>query len=268
MTRRAAAVALVIAAFGSAAGACGDDGAAENDALSATDGTLDDITSAAIDMEFAAHAMEGDEESTGPVGFRLSGPFSFEEGGTYPVLRLEYTRLAGADEELVVVTSTGEKVFVQRDGRADEVDASDLSGLRLGDGDGGSGLGQLELAEWVENPKTARDGDADVVTGEVDVAAAFADIGALASELGVADAERLRDLDEADRERLRKLVRDSEVTVTTGRDDRMLRSLDLRVDLAAGSEDDRRALGSLLGARIRMTLALDDVNEPVAVAEP
>ena len=235
----------------------------DDDALAETDKRLDEITAATIDLDFAATSVDDGEEAP-PIGFRLEGPFSFDTDAAYPLLDLSYTRRLGETSEEARVTSTGDAVFV--DGRRVDDDAA--GSLRLAEGDDDAGLEHLALRDWVDDAAERRDGDVDVITGRVDVAEAFSDLARLASQLGAAGDSALDELDDEDRKRLADLVEQSEITVTTGHDDRLLRSVDMRVDLAPGPSDDDARLRSLLGARITFRLALSDVNQPVEIDDP
>lgn len=266
MSRRAT-TALVVLLMVAGAGACANGDGDTEGAVS-----LDGVHSATIDLEFAGRSLEGDAASA-PVGFRLQGPFSFgdddDDGGAdYPVMRLAYTRLLGGNEQRATVTSTGDAVFVERDGKVVRVPPAQLGGLRMGDGDDTSGLEQLRVDAWVDGARRQRRGATFVVTGKVDVPNAFADLAALARQLGVPDAGDVARLDDKGRARLAQLVRSSEITIVSDASDDRLRSLDLRVDVGAGSASDRAELATLVGARLTLHLALADVNEPVATPSP
>ena len=56
----------------------------------------------------------------------------------------------------------------------------------------------------------------------------------------------------------------------TGKDDRLLRHLQVQIEIKPGTDKEklREALGSLTGTRLQFSLDVTKVNEPVEVAEP
>jgi hypothetical protein len=248
--------------------ACG--GGADS-ALEEADEKLADVDSATLDLAFEARAVEGEEE-TGPVGFRLQGPFSFESEGELPVADLRYTRLLGRETQEASFISTGSAAFVRTDGRLVELDDEQVESLRLDEGDagGGAGLDQLDLAQWVEDPKEGNgprvDGVATTrVTGRLNVAEALGDIARLAAQLGAADSS-VGDLSDDDRRRLARLADARTVEVVTGEDDGFLRRLRADVTFRPATADQR--LRALAGARLTIRLDLSRVNQRVEVNAP
>src|SRR4051812_13395377 len=53
-------------------------------------------------------------------GVELSGPFALPQSGSLPVARLGYTRVDGARRTSLTLLSTGDRAFVERDGKAYE----------------------------------------------------------------------------------------------------------------------------------------------------
>ena len=234
-------VVLLVAACGG-----GDDGSVLADA----EEHLAGLQAATVSLELTAATP-----TSGPVGFRLEGPFDFDSGGDLPVLDLTYTRLLGDDEQAVRIVSDGETVTVEQDG-ADpvEVPDDDLDALRLGDGSA-AGLEGLDLADWVEDAEEAEDGSTTTVTGELDAAALLQDLNRIVAE--VAGAEGLGQLDDDAADELASHVQESSIEVVTEGDDHRLRSLDAAVDFGRdvpeGLED---ALGPYAAARLQLRLAL------------
>jgi hypothetical protein len=98
-------------------GACGggDDGGALTDAEDA----MAELRAGRIELQLAAAA--GGDDPTGPVGFRIAGPFSFEGDGALALADLTYTRLLGDEELTTQVVSTGDAVYVVTDGEVVEL---------------------------------------------------------------------------------------------------------------------------------------------------
>ena len=251
------------------AGGCGS---AETQALRATDEKLRTIESGRLSLSVTGSATGRTDEQADPVGFRLEGPFSFATETPLPVARLTYARLLGKGrEQRGTFISTGTAAFVEADGETFELPEDHVQGLRLDPdaGDRSTGLEQLKLGSWVEEPEVAREGDADVITGRLDPAEAFGDLAALARQLGVPDTQALQELGEEDRARLERMVEASSVRIVSGHADHVLRDLQVRVDLRPTADAKiRQALGRLGGARLEIHLALAEVNQPVQVEAP
>lgn len=240
-------------------------------ALEKTDQKLSDVDSATLDLSFEARAVEGSEE-TGPVGFRLQGPFSFESDGSLPVADLRYTRLLGRETQEASFISTGKAAFVRADGRLVELDEAQVEALRLDEdeGDGDAGLDQLDLAQWVEDPEEERgprvDGVATTrISGRLNVAEALSDIALLATQLGASESS-IGELSDEDRRQLAQLADTRTVEVMAGEDDGYLRRL--RADVTFRPATGNERLRALTGARLTIRLDLTRVNQPVRVAAP
>ena len=224
--------------------ACGG-GGGDGDVLADAEEHLAGLTEAAIDLELSAST-----EGSGPVGFRLAGSFSFESDGELPVLDLTYTRLLGGDEESVEVVSDGTTVTV--DGV--EVPERQVGTLRLGKGEV-AGLEELDLADWVEDPRAEEDGATTTVTGELDGAAVLRDLNRISAE--VAGAEGIAELDDDAAARLEERITESSIEVVTEGDDHRFRSLEAVLDFGTevpeGLED---ALGPYAAPRLELRLRL------------
>lgn len=258
MGRRLAAVVLAAVA-GATLAACGDDGGPLADA----DKAMAELHAGRLRVQLSATA--GTDEATGPVGFRMEGPFSTADG-ELPVLDLRYTSLLGDDEAVTRVVSTGEAVYVVADGEVTEVPPEDAGALRLGDG--GGGVADLGIAGWVRDPKVeTRDDGSRTVTGTVDVADWLSDLARIGEQVG-GGAGGDRRLDDEATERLQGLARSSRLTAELGPDD-LPRSLRTVVDFAGRvPEELRQALGPYAAARIELTLSLEPLTEPLEVAKP
>jgi hypothetical protein len=236
-----------------------------------TSAQLTGIDAATVDLTFSgstAPATDGGERPA--LGFRMQGPFDLGTGTALPVAELRYTRLAGTASDEVTFLSTGTAAFVRTPAGTFAVPQDRLAGLGLPKGGTkGGALGKLDLTTWFVDPKVARDGDDDVITGRLRPDTAFGDLAAMAGRLGVPDTADLDQLAEQDRARLERAIASSSIRLVTGHDDDVLRSLDLRADLAPDVDDDlRQALGRLAGARIELHLRLSAVGREVHVEAP
>lgn len=260
MTGRGAARLAVAAALAAGAlTACSGDGGP----LAEAEDAMAELEAGRLRLSLSATAG-ADDDRTGPVGFRMEGPFS-TAGGGLPVLDLRYTRLLGTEESVTRVVSTGNAVFVVVDGEVTPVPPERSARLRLGDGDGG--MADLGIAGWVEDPQV-REGDGGVrtVTGKLDVADLLSDLARIGEQAGGGEGGGRLDADGA--RRLSDLAAAREVVVELGADD-LPRSLRAVVDFAGRVPDElREALGAYASPRLELTLSLERLTEPLVVEAP
>lgn len=214
---------------------------------------------------------KGDDGET--VGFELQGPFSLEGPGELPVARIAYTQIRGSERGTVTVVSTGREAYVEVNGQAYELPPEQAARLRQAgqELEQGEGLGELGVDDWIQEPELSDGGavggtETDRIDAKLDVSAAAQDLVELGRGLGQGSLERLSDADE---QTIERATRSARLQLFTGKEDRLLRRLDIDVDLGFDVPSDlRTALGSLVGARIDFELSVDDPNRPVKVEEP
>ncbi len=246
--------------------ACGGgDGAAM---LRETSDKLGTVSSADITFKVLAAPTKTPERG---VGFEITGPFSLRGEGPLPIARVRYSRLIGDKRISGDLTSTGREASVTVNGQTRALDAAAVERLGGAKGSGGKdakpkslkALG-LDVDTWVEDPKVEDgpeiDGDeTDRVTGRLRTGRAVEDVlralrrgGVQVPESGSSLVKRLDDA-----------VDTSTIEVVSGRDDHVLRRLDIRIDLRSAE-----ALAAIPGGgavRLSANLALDRVNTPVKV---
>lgn len=246
--------------------ACGGDPSAE-DVLRDTADKVSEIRSADVDLELTLAPREGADE--GRLGFRLDGPVDLRESGDLPAAKLRYTQIAGPEEGGATFVSTGDAAYVEVDGTAYELPDDQAAGLRAGAEGVAEGV-ELPVGRWFEDPELSegeRIGDqaTDVVRSDLDAVAALRDVFAAVERTGAV----VPDLTGAGADELREAVDEATVELVTGREDRLLRRLEVRigfeVDVPPALEGE---LGDLAGGTFAFELALDDVNEPVEVEAP
>jgi hypothetical protein len=248
--------------------ACGG-GSNSQTALSETASKLGEIKSGTLTLRVL---VEATGQLEGRAGFELHGPFALAEEGKLPQADMEYRRIAGGQESTAAFVSTGERVFVKAGGQTYELPESMVADLRgQGGSENASGLGELDIGDWMIDPQVSDGGqvggaETDRVTSRLDVVAAVNDLLELVRSLGAADLGRLEG---RSAERLRRAVKSSSIVVWTGKDDRLLRKLEIRADFAAsGPPELEQALGQLGGARVTFLLEIGHPNEPVHVKAP
>lgn len=271
--RRAAAVTVAGALVVVLAG-CGR-ASPEQRALEDAEGNLGRIRSGTLSLKLLA-SSGGAREGKG-VGFEVTGPFAVaREKGKLPLADLRYTRITGDKSRTTRFVSTADAAFVELDGKAYRLAPDQVEELRArGDGDGGEGgLEGLRLDEWIDDPALAPgpavEGVAtDRISGRVDPVAALNDLLKLALQFGASADEVPATLEGKSADRVRKAVRSSRVNLVVGREDRLLRHLDLAIELAVDAEEAvRAALGDLAGVGLRFQLDVAALNRPVEVTPP
>jgi hypothetical protein len=104
------------------------------------------------------------------------------------------------------------------------------------------------------------------ISGRLDVVAAAQDLFAMARDFGGVSVPAIEG-EEA--ERLSDAVKSSSLEVITGREDGLLRRLELQVDLEASAPKKLEpALSDLLGVGFELLLEIEDPNDPIRVAPP
>lgn len=249
---------------------CGNEAAG---ALEDTAAKLGDVRSGDLSMKLVVSpSTEGSD-----LGFELDGPFQLpSRDGQLPEAALRYHQIAGAERGGVDFISTEQGAWIEVEGQAYELPPERVAGLEVGgtSGEGGP-LDGLDVSAWTDDEQLEQGepvaGDpTDRISGKVDVVAALNDAIATARELGGgAVVPGLAAIEGEDAERLRKAVRSSSLEVLTGKEDRLLRSLNLDLDFALDVPKDLAGgLGRLSGAKVAFDLRIEDPNGSVTVKEP
>ena len=257
-------------AVATALAGCGGGGGDADEILSQTASKLGEIRSGTlhVDLRLDPRGPAGAEA----FGFRLEGPFSLGRPGSLPIAEVEYTQSVGERSATVKLISTGNRAFVETGGRTYELPPEQADQLRSAAGElgEGGGLGEFRIDEWIQDPEVDDGGDVggaetDRVQAELDVVAAARDLLGLLRQLGQ-DAPQLT---EQDVERLADSVRSTRFELYTGKEDRLLRRLELEAEFGLDVPPAlRSALGSLVGATFVFELGIDDPNRPVTVEVP
>jgi hypothetical protein len=213
----------------------------------------------------------------GPVVAKLSGPFASQGAGRLPRFALDGELRAGGQRLEAGVTSTGDAGFVTFQGTDYEVSDLIFRQFQAGyeeaqkrGGDKGQSFASLGLdpRRWLKDARNAGEskvGDTETIriTGGVDVAALLDDVDTAlgkAGALGLQGADRLPDrLTPGQRRQVEQAVEDVRVEIHTGKDDRILRRMKVRLEVA----DEDAGSGSL-----DLDLSLTDVNEEQEIVAP
>jgi hypothetical protein len=257
---------LVVAIFALAliAAGCGggDGGGAQSalETLAQTSANLGKIRSGDLAMNLLFSAKGG-----GRVGFSLEGPFSLRAGAP-PEAQLDYTQIAGQRSATQTFIAAGNKAYVRVRGTTYELPqatAKSISGA-LGRQ---AGLGVVDLSSWMKNPRLSEGNevggaDTDHISSDLNVPAAMSAILAIAAQLNGSGSTALSG---ASAEQVERAVQTATMDVWTGKEDRLLRKVDIAIELSPNTSEK---LKRLLGAGIHFTLAISNPNEEVSIQAP
>lgn len=290
MTSRLRSIALMLAASAVLA-ACGGSDSEQASSSTGVNALLEQtfsgnkkVESGKVDLKIAIDAQGG--QTGGPVDVKLGGPFESQGKAEVPKFDMDLT-FAGAGQNLTGgVTSTGEKGFVTFNNQAYAVSDQVFRQLRAGyeeaqkqsaKQNGGkqptlATLG-IDPGKWLTDPKNAGEakvGDADTIriTGGVDVPKLLDDLNTALSKagsLGLQNTGQIpQQLTEQQRKQLTDGIKDLQVQIFTGKEDKILRRMVVDLDVAP------QAAGSSGGqsAKLKLDFSLLELNEAQEFTEP
>ncbi len=247
-------------------GADATDGSAGK-TLRATSAHLGDISSADLHLRLVLEPRDGDEG--GRAGFALDGPLALARRGRLPKARLRYTQIAGTRTGGATFISDGTAAFVDTGDGVYALGAARSDALRAGAEQAAAGV-ELPIGRWIRSSRTESPGTidgvaVDHVSATLDAVAALRDIFGAAADAGAS----VPDLRSAKADVLRKAVDDASLEVWTGKRDKLLRRLRIRLAFHADVPESLKArLGTVAGGRFAFDVGLADVNAPVEVDAP
>jgi hypothetical protein len=228
--------------------------------LAQTSQNLGDIKSGDLALNLLFTANGGER-----AGFDLEGPFQLQENRPAEA-QFDYTQIAGEKTASQTFVLKDGKAYVTMRGVSYELPASTANQVGATLGSSG-GLSTIDLTNWVQNPELSDGGEiggteTDRISGRLNVATVLSGLVAIASQVG--GTTPLSPLSGANAEQVRNAVKNATVDVYTGKDDRLMRKLDVSIDFAPAAEKVK----NLLGASVRFTLEISDPNEPVTIKAP
>jgi hypothetical protein len=252
--RALAAVVLGVAVL---AAGCGGGGPKADDVLKQTAASLGTIRSGTLGLKLLV-TPQGKGE---PFGFELHGPFTLAQGAL-PKTRMAYTQIANGQRETATLVSNGTDAYVEVGGKQLPLSPSQADGLRssLTRIQGAGGTARLAIGNWVKDAKRSDGGEVggaatDKVTAKVDLAEAASSLLALARASG----QQVGTLSQSDSQRLADAVRSSSFVLYSGKQDHLLRKLQLTVDIGFDVPAElKAALGELVGAKVDFELAVSN----------
>jgi hypothetical protein len=254
--------------------ACGSSDESVDTLLSKTFGSNKAVKSGRVNAQIDAN-VQGVKGLDG-LRLRLNGPF--ESTGTGKLPKFDFTLGISTSGQSFTAggVSTGDKGWLRLNGQAYSVpddlfkrfqDAYVSSTKRNGKKNTPSlaGLG-VNPRGWLRNAHKA--GEEDIggtktihITGGLDVKRLLDDVDRLLSRAGsAAQTKQVTKLSDAQRREIENAVRSATVDVYTGKDDNLLRRLDVRVGLQKS--------GRVQGGQLRFQLQLDAVNQDQKINVP
>lgn len=236
--------------------------------LRETGARLDEIKSGTLEASFIATTGAEDSDDSSRAGFRAEGSFDLEVGE----LDVEHSVVDGDEEDTRRLIVIGEAGYIEDD------DAAYTLPERLVPRVAREGKQEtqkeVDVGDWFDKPRLSEGDDVDgeptdVVEAELAVDAAINDLVAIAQDFGATVPAGLAELDADERDRLDRAVSGSSIRLVTGRNDRLLRELELSVafepDSGSGAS---KAMQALLHTTLDFRLKLGGVNESVDIEAP
>ncbi len=285
---RGARVGGMLVAVAVGVGACGG-GSSSGDAtrlLKQTFGQSHTVTSGNLNLSLSV-ATSGSNASTHPISLSFGGPFQSRGSGKLPASNFNISINALGRSGSLGILSTGTNGYITFGGTSYQLPAATFQRLESsfssitaspGGGNGQPSLSKLGInpLHWLENPsvvgtETVGGTSTKHIKADVNVPAMLGDVNtflAKASTTGITGASKLpSQLSSATRDKIATAVKNPSVDVWTGADDKMVRKLTVNLTVPVSGQ-----LSTLLGggssARIALTIAYADLNQPQTIGAP
>jgi hypothetical protein len=244
------------------------------------------VKSGKLDVSLGFEA-QGLPTLTGPVAFKLSGPFASEGAGKLPKFDFDLDIAAGGQTIQAGAVSLGDNGYLKFAGRAYTVDKSLFDQFKNGyersqkaakSKDAGPSFKALGVSpsSWLKDARkvgTAQVGGTSTfhITSGVDVPRFLADVNRLlakAKTLGGSTTQGVpQGLSPAVQSTIERSVKSARVDVYTGKSDHALRRLALSVSLAV-PKDAQKTAGGLKSGELRFDLTIADLNNDQTINAP
>jgi hypothetical protein len=288
-TRTVFALALV-AIVAIALSACGSSSSSSSDAktlLTQTFSGSHPVNSGQLSFAVTV-TPSGSSTLTSPITLSFGGPFQSLGKGKLPKSNFNVSLGSGGKTGTLGLLSTGTNGYVTLQGTSYALPASTFQKLessfsQLASSPGGDGSGTSTLAKlgirplgWLSNPSVVGSesmGGTDTthIRATVDVAALLADIDTFlrkASSVGVSGTgQAASGLSAATRQKIAGEVKNPTFDVWTGKSDKTVRKLSIRLELPVSGQISTQ-LGGLTSAAIALSMKYSDLNEPQTINAP
>lgn len=228
----------------------------------------------------------GSSTLRGPIALRFGGPFQSLGKGKLPASNFNVSISAMGKSGSLGILSTGKTGYVTLQGANYQLPPTTFAELessfaQIGASPGGSGTGGLSTLgihplHWLVSPsvvgqETVGGADTTHIRARVDVAALLGDVSTFLSKagsLGVSGAGSLpKAISRTTRSRIAGEVRNPSFEVWTGKGDKTVRKLSIRLTLPVSGRT-ASALGGLRSADIGLVLQYGELNRPQNIQAP
>jgi hypothetical protein len=229
---------------------------------------------------------EGLPQLRDPVELTLSGPFQSQGQRRIPKFDFSLVLSAGDNKFRAGAVSTGDRGFVKLQGNSYTVSEQIFAGFRRGFEQASPREGNrqnptfaslgINPRNWLRDAKN--EGEEEVggtetihVSAKVDVGRMLDDVSKLlqrAGQLGVAQARQIPStLSDQQKRQIQQAVDSASFNVYTGKDDKILRKLQVKLGFKLSGQQRQQA-GGLREGTLTFTLEVDDLNQNQSVNAP
>lgn len=271
-------LALTVAAAAALAGC----GGGEDDVKALLDEAFNKPIKSAVVTAEVAIEIEGVAALKDPIRLKLTGPYEGGVDGKLPAFDWDVSLSGGGQGLEADLVSTRENVFVSLQGTAYEVGEqavgafnSQLAAASRRQPDGGLGRFGIDAADWLEDGKD--EGTQKIAGVETTHIAAGVDVGRMLDDLnkiidragsaGVSGPAPPPQLTADQKRQVQDVVRDANLDVYVGKDDKVIRRISANLDLNV-PEGARTRLGGIQGGKITFTVEFADIGKPISVKAP
>ena len=216
----------------------------------------------------------------GPVLISLTGPFQTRGSGQVPAFDVKLAIITSGANITAGLVSTGDKGYVRLGKDTFALGPQQMASLRqaFGGGKKGTSLSSLGIKplDWLSNPRKVGEEkvagvDTYHVTAQVDVAKFLDDVNKAiteAAKLGSQASSRIPpSISPAVRAAISQSVKSATFDLWTGKDDRQLRRLTVRLGIAVPQALQSRA-GGLQTGTLNFGVAFAERNKPQTIKTP
>ena len=285
---RGARAGAVLVALALGVSACGG-GSSSGDAtslLKQTFGQPHTVNSGNLNLSLTV-ASSGSTASNHPISLSFGGPFQSRGSGKLPASNFNINISALGRSGSLGILSTGTNGYITFGGTSYQLPAATFQRLESsfssitaspGAGSGTSSLSKLGInpLHWLQNPsvvgtETVGGATTKHIKASVNVPAMLGDVStflAKASTTGITGASKLpTQLSSATRQKIAAAVKNPSVDIWTGADDKMVRKLTINLTVPVSGQL-ATLLGGMSSARIALTIAYADLNQPQSISAP
>lgn len=284
---RGARVGGLLAALAVGVAACG--GSSNGDAttlLKQTFGQPHTVTSGNLNLSLSV-APSPSTAQTHPISLSFGGPFQSRGSGKLPASNFSISVSAGGRSGSLGILSTGTSGYITFGGTSYQLPAATFQRLESsfasitaspGSGANSGSLAKLGInpLHWLVNPsvvgtETVGGASTKHIRAGVDVPALLGDVNtflAKASSSGISGSAKLpSQLSPTSRTKIASTVKNPNVDVWTGADDKMVRKLTINLTVPVSGQLSA-VLGGMRLAQIGLTIQYSDLNQPQTIAAP